>query len=413
MENPSTTTGSPWRVDDGPGRVLQLITTGEARTRSAIADVTGLARSTVSQRLDVLTEAQLVVETDEMVSSRGRPSRALRLNHEAGLMIGVDFGEARTRIAVTDLDTNILTERVLTLALGDGPDVLLDTVTATIREAITAAGLDGTPVVGIGLGLPAPVDYERGQVLGWSIMSGWDGYDIRAHLQQHWRVPILIDNDVNLLTLAEQRRYWPDQRHLLYIKAGTGVGSGMVIDGAVNRGAQGAAGDIGHAHISGYGDPQCRCGNLGCLESLVGGWALARDLSGRQNPGIHDARDVAARVKRGEVDAVARLRAAGRILGEAVAYATSLLNPNVIVLGGILGVTGDHLLAGVREVIYQRTLPLATRQLRIVPTRYRSRAGIAGAGYLVRDHVLDPATLDLTLATGVMPFGTGPQSVAD
>jgi predicted NBD/HSP70 family sugar kinase len=118
------------------------------------------------------------------------------------------------------------------------------------------------------------------------------------------------------------------------------------------------------------------------------------------HPGIHDARAVAELVKRGESDAVARLRAAGRILGKAVAYATSLLNPNVIVLGGILSATGDHMLAGVREVIYQRSLPLATRQLRIVPMRYRSRAGIAGAGYLVRDHVLSPATLDLTHAKG-------------
>lgn len=404
MQNPSNGVVSPWRVEDGPGRVLQLITTGQARTRTEIAEVTGLARSTVNQRIEALTGADLLVETDEMVSSRGRPSRALRLNPHAGLMISVDFGEERTRIAITDLNTAILAERVLRLALGDGPQTLLDVVTTAIRDAISGAGLDGRPVAGIGLGLPAPVDFEAGQVIGWSIMSGWDGYDIRGHLSQHWRVPILIDNDVNLLTLAEQRRHWSDQPHLFYIKAGTGVGSGMVIDGAVNRGAQGAAGDIGHAHINGYGDPECRCGNLGCLESLVGGWALARDLRERGRTGIHDAREVADLVKRGESDAVAQLRAAGRILGEAVAYATSLLNPNVIVLGGLLSVTGDHLMAGVREVIYQRALPLATRHLRIVPTRYRSRAGIAGAGYLVRDHVLDPATLDLTLAGGNSPF---------
>ncbi|WP_034648301.1 ROK family transcriptional regulator [Cellulomonas sp. HZM] len=406
MEQSTPASASPWRVDDGPGAVLRLITTGQARTRTAISEVTGLARSTVGQRLDALAAADLVVETDELVSSRGRPSRALRLNPAAGLMISVDFGEERTRIAVTDLATTILTERVMRLALDDGPETLLDIVGAAIRDAITGAGLDDVPVAGVGLGLPAPVDFGAGQVRGWSIMSGWDGYDIRSHLQQHWRVPVLIDNDVNLLTLAEQRRHWPDQTHLLYIKAGTGVGSGMVIDGAINRGAQGAAGDIGHAHINGYGDPQCRCGNLGCLEALVGGWALARDLRERGREGIHDARDVADRVKRGELDAVARLRSSGRILGEAVAYATSLLNPDVIVLGGLLSVTGDHLLAGVREVIYQRALPLATRQLRIVPTRFRSRAGIAGAGYLVRDHVFDPATLDRTLATGGSPFGT-------
>ncbi|MFE1962149.1 ROK family protein [Streptomyces sp. NPDC059479] len=403
-ETTNTAAGpSLWRADEGPGRILELITTGEARTRTVIAQVTGLSRSTVGQRLDALFAANLIREGDTHVPSRGRPSRALQLNDSAGLLISVDVGEERTRIAITDLNTHVLADRVESLAVGEGPDSLLDKITATVREMIAEAELSHKPVAGIGLGLPAPVDYEAGRVLGWSIMSGWEGYDIRGHLSRTWQVPILIDNDVNLLTLAEHRRFWHDQRHLLYIKAGTGVGSGMVIDGSINRGAQGAAGDIGHVRINGFGDPQCRCGNLGCLESLIGGWALARDLRSRQQ-GSHDARDVVAQIRRGDGEAVARLRAAGRVLGEAVAYATSLLNPNVIVLGGMLGTTGDHLLAGVREVIYQRSLPLATRQLRIVPTKYKNRAGIAGAAYLVRDHVLHPATLDATLAAGGSPF---------
>ncbi|WP_328915279.1 MULTISPECIES: ROK family transcriptional regulator [unclassified Streptomyces] len=396
----------PWRADEGPGRILELITTGQARTRTAISQLTGLSRSTVGQRLDVLFAAGLIRESDQSVPSRGRPSRTLQLDPSAGLIISVDVGEERTRVAVTDLSAGILTERVERLVLGEGPDVLLDKITATVREMIGNAGLADKAVAGIGLGLPAPVDYEAGRVLGWSIMSGWDDYDIRGHLRRTWQVPILIDNDVNLLTLAEHRRFWRDQPHLLYIKAGTGVGSGMVIGGRVNRGAQGAAGDIGHAHITGFGDPQCRCGNRGCLESLIGGWALARDLRGRHQNDGHDARDVVDQVKRGDSAAVAALRTAGRILGEAVAYATSLLNPDIIVLGGRLNTVGDHLMAGVREVIYQRSLPLATRQLQIVPTKFKSRAGIAGATYLVRDHVLHPATLDATLAAGGSPFAT-------
>ncbi|MFI0898157.1 ROK family protein [Streptomyces sp. NPDC020983] len=327
------------------------------------------------------------------------------MDHQAGLIIAVDIGEERARMAVTDLDARILAERVEPLALSEGPDVLLDKITASALGMIEQAGLAAKPVAGIGFGLPAPVDYEAGRVLGWSIMSGWDGYDIRGHLRRTWQVPILIDNDVNLLTLAEHRRYWHDQQHLLYIKAGTGVGSGMVIGGQVNRGAQGAAGDIGHARISGFGDPQCRCGNRGCLESLIGGWALARDLWGGQEGVGHGARDVIDQVRRGDSAAVGAVRTAGRVLGEAVAYATSLLNPDIIVLGGALSTIGDHLMAGVREVIYQRALPLATRQLQIVPTRYKSRAGVAGAAYLVRDHILHPATVDAALSSGKFPLG--------
>ena len=393
------TTATPARAEDGPGRILELIINGSARTRTGIAQITGLSRSTVGQRLDTLFDAQLIQESSDNVPSRGRPSRALELNPRAGVLLSVDVGEERTRMAVLDLNMAILGDRVARLALGDGPEVLLDRITAVLRELIDHLGLDQTAVAGLGLGLPAPVDYEAGRVQGWSIMSGWEGYDIRRHLRRSWPVSILIDNDVNLLTLAEHRRYWPDQRHLFFVKAGTGIGSGMVIDGAINRGAQGAAGDIGHAHVAGFGDPQCRCGNAGCLESLAGGWALARDLGEG-----HDARDVADRLRRGDSAAVTGLRQAGRIMGESVAYATSLLNPDVIVLGGLLATIGDDLLAGIRQVVYQRSLPLATRQLRIVSTRYKSRAGIAGAGYLVRDHVLSPAVLDACLAVGKSPF---------
>ncbi|MCY1136962.1 ROK family protein [Actinoplanes sp. Pm04-4] len=387
-------------ADDGPGWILGLITAGTARTRTAIAQVTGLARSTVGQRLDTLFDAQLIRESTESLPSRGRPSRVLELNPRAGVIISVDVGEDRTRMAILDLNMAIIGDRVERLTLGDGPEVLLDRITALVRELIVQQGLEQTAVAGFGLGLPAPVDYEAGRVMGWSVMSGWEGYDIRRHLRRSWPVPVLIDNDVNLLTLAEHRRFWPTARHLFFVKAGTGVGSGMVIDGAVNRGAQGAAGDIGHAHVAGFGDPQCRCGNVGCLESLVGGWALARDLGEG-----HDARDIAERLRRGDSAAVAALRNAGRIMGESVAYATSLLNPDVIVLGGLLGSTGDDLMAGVRQVVYQRSLPLATRRLQIVPTRFKSRAGIAGAGHLVRDHVLAPSTLDARLTVGKTPFG--------
>ncbi|MFI9627366.1 ROK family protein [Streptomyces sp. NPDC052042] len=394
----------PWHPHDGPGHILELITTGRAQTRSGIARITGLSRSTVSQRLDALLEAGLVWEGGTSASSRGRPSRALHLNAAAGIIIAVDIGESRTRVAVTDLEAKVLSDSVEPLVLSEGPRTLLGRITATVHEVIRDAGAEGKPVAGIGLGLPAPVDYEAGHVLGWSIMTGWDNYDIRAHLRADWPVPILIDNDVNLLTLAEHRRFWSDQRNLLYIKAGTGVGSGMVIDGHVHRGTQGAAGDIGHAHVSGFGDPQCRCGNQGCLESLVGGWALARDLREGRDAQGGDARYVVDRVRHGDSRALAALRRAGRVLGESAAYATSLLNPDVIVLGGLLGTTGGHLMAGVREVVYQRSLPLATRQLQIVTTRYKSHAGITGAAFLVRDHVLAPSTLDSALAAGSSPF---------
>jgi predicted NBD/HSP70 family sugar kinase len=396
-------TQDPGHYSVGPGRVLELITTRQAQTRTAIAQATGLARSTVVQRLDTLFEANLIQETDERRPSKGRPSQVLTLNQAAGLIVAIDIGEDRTRIAVSDLNLKILTENVEPLPVNSGPEIILEKISRTILELTEKADLAERQIAGIGLGLPAPVDYEAGQVAGWSIMSGWDGFDIRGYLQRNHQASILIDNDVNLLTVAEHRRHWPEARHLLYVKAGTGIGSGMIVDGRINRGAQGAAGDIGHAHIPGYGDPLCRCGNLGCLEALVGGWALARDL-GLGDDSAHGARDIAKLVQLGDAKALAALRAGGRILGEAVAYATSLLNPAVIVIGGVLATASDLLIAGVQQLIYQRSLPLATRQLRIQPTRFKSRAGIAGAAYLVLDHILDPQNLDQALLLGRSPF---------
>lgn len=401
----STASLRPERViDDSPGRVLQLITAGQARTRSEIARSLDLSRSTVGHRLGLLFEAGLIRESDEIVSSGGRPSRVLELNPTAGLIVSIYVGEDRTRTALVDLEANTISRRTDHLTVSDGPEQILDAITAGARQLIDESDIGAVPILGLGLGLPAPVDYEAGRVRGWSVMTGWDDFDIRGHLQKDWPVPILLDNDVNLLTLAEHRRHWPAKQHLFYIKAGVGVGSGMVIHGAVDRGAQGAAGDIGHAHMPGFGDPLCRCGNLGCLESLVGGWALARDLSQEHQVDSYKASDVVDLINRGDSAALAKLRAAGRILGEAAAYATSLLNPDVVVIGGMLGDTGDLMLAGVRELIYQRALPLATTHLQIVPTQFTTGAGIAGAAYLVRDHLLDPPTLDRILTTGQSPL---------
>ena len=389
----------------GPGSRPSTDHYSPGSTRTAIAQATGLGRSTVLQRLEALFDSGLIVETDEREASGGRPSKVLRLNHLAGLVGAVDIGEERTRIIVTDLGRRVVADHVEQLALSDGPTAILDHIAQTIRKLVADADHAAGSLVGIGFGLPAPVDYLAGKVVGWSIMSGWDGFDIRGHLGEVLEVPILIDNDVNLLTLAEHRRYWPNEQHLLYVKAGTGIGSGQIVGGRINRGAQGAAGrHRTRSHLRIRRPIVSLVKPAGAFEALAGGWALARDLRERSGVEIHDARGVVDLVQKGDTHALAGLRAAGRTLGEALAYATSLLNPSVIVVGGMLSSAGDHLIAGVRQLIYQHSLPLATRDMQIVPTKFRSRAGIAGAAYLVLDHVLDPMTIDEAIAGRIPSF---------
>jgi predicted NBD/HSP70 family sugar kinase len=387
------------RSDQGPGRVLAAIMNGEASTRTGIEQLTGLSRPTVANRLQLLSDAGLIRESSKRLSSGGRPANVIELDERAALCLCIDIGEERTRVAVADLRAKILVEQLVEIKVDDGPAIVLTRIEEVARQLLAHDELAGLRLGGIGVGLPAPVDFATGRSVGWSVMAGWDGYGVRDHLMNSFSVPVFVDNDVNLLLLAEQRLHWPDEGYLLYVKAGTGIGSGLVIDGKINRGALGAAGDIGHAHISGYGDPLCRCGNRSCLEALVGGWALARDLresSGSTNS-IHDARDVVRLIQRGDSDAVARVRDAGRILGEAVAFATSILNPAVIVIGGMLAEAGDQLMAGVREVVYQRSLPLATRSLNIVLSQLHEDAGIVGAALLVSDSLMAADRIDSLL----------------
>jgi predicted NBD/HSP70 family sugar kinase len=396
------------RTEVGPGHVLALVASGQARTRSAIAELTGLSRPTVAQRLEALFATGLLRESDDILPSGGRPARALVFDERSALVLCADIGEERTRVAVADLRGAIIDEEVLPVAVDEGPGPVLDRIVAATHGLLDGLGVGRDRIAGVGVGLPAPVDFSSGRTVGWSVMGDWEGYDIRGHLSGALEVSVLVDNDVNLLTLAEYRTFWSAESHLLYVKAGTGIGSGIISDHHLNRGAQGAAGDIGHARLSGYGDPACRCGNRGCLEALVGGWALARDLShstGRP-PRIHDARDIAQMVRRGDSAAVTRLWDAGRILGEAIAFSTSLLNPSVIVVGGMLASAGDHLLAGVREVVYQRALPLATKQLKIVHSRLDHHGAVTGAALLVIDSVLEPSAVDAALAAGAGDLGS-------
>jgi predicted NBD/HSP70 family sugar kinase len=380
----------------GVGDIVGLIASGQARTRASLAHVSGLSRSTVGQRLDVLFAAGLVTEASETLQSGGRPARALLLNKAFRVVAAVDLGEDHVRVALTDLTPTTLAERTAEVDIHAGPDVVLSSITDLIHALLADVNRPPSDLLGIGLGLPAPVDFAARQVVGYSVLTGWDGFDIPAWFARDFDAAVLADNDVNLLALAEHRRNWPDCDYLFYVKAGNGIGSGIVTHGTMYRGAQGAAGDIGHTRLSGEGGPLCRCGNVGCVEAYAAGWALVRDL---QLAGfdVHNAADVVALAQRHEPQAIRKLRDAGRSLGEAIASATSLLNPGVIVIGGVLTLAGDYLLAGVREVVYQRALPLATRELQLTAEHLDEHGGVLGGAQLVLDHAMEPANIEKLL----------------
>jgi len=392
-------TGADGASSTGAGRVLRLIREGQAVTRADLARRTGLARSTVAQRVDTLIAHRLVYEAGGRASTGGRPPTVLAFNEGAGVVLAADLGATHSRLAVADLSGAPLIEQAYDLDIATGPDAVLTWVQERYQALLAEAGRTSAEVLGIGVGIPAPVASGRGEPVAPPIMPGWDGFSIPRWFAAHYDAPVLVDNDVNIMALGEHWTHWRDIEHLLFVKVGTGIGCGIVADRHIHRGAQGAAGDIGHIRIAGHDDVICRCGNVGCLEAVAGGRALAHRLT---EAGIEarTSRDVVGLVRAGEPLAIQIVRDAGRYLGEVLASSVNFFNPGAIVIGGDISDAHQQLLAGVREVIFQRSLPLATGDLRIVPSRLGDRAGVIGAAIMVIEHILDPEAIDKAIEAG-------------
>ncbi|WP_461189034.1 ROK family transcriptional regulator [Arthrobacter sp. Z4-13] len=384
----------------GAGVLFQLLRDGKARTRAELVLTTGLARSTVAARIDALIASGLVGPAGEATSSGGRPPSRFAFNPAVRVVLAVDVGATHATVAVTDLNGQVLTQQRLAQDVADGPEAVLGRVVKEGASLIAKAGRRVADLAGVGIGLPGPVEHASGHPVKPPIMPGWDGFDVVSYVQRSLPVPVLVDNDVNIMALGEWTAHWPGDENFLFIKVATGIGSGIISSGTLQRGANGTAGDLGHVRVPRGDDVLCRCGNHGCLEALASGPALAAELDRQGVPAARGS-DVLRLVAQGNLQAIQVLRQAGRDLGDVLATVVNLLNPSVVVIGGSLGQAGEHLMAGVREVVYRRSLPLATAHLRIALSVAGDRAAILGASQMVTQHVLSPASIEATLqATG-------------
>jgi len=382
----------------GAGDLLTILRDGRARTRTELVKLTGLARSTVTVRLDALLDKRWIVPSGESVSSGGRPAVAFAFNRGARVVLAADLGALHARAAITDLGAGILAERRAEIAIDEGPEKVLGWLVDTFTELLGETGHAREEVSGAGVGLPGPVSHETGRPVNPPIMPGWDGFDVPGWLGERLGVPVLVDNDVNIMALGEHWSASRDIEHMIFVKLGTGIGSGVISGHRLHRGAQGAAGDIGHIGVGGETtDAICRCGNTGCLEAVAGGGALATRL---RESGLEasNAWDVVRLVRSGDPTAINLARQAGREVGEVLASLVNFFNPGVIVIGGELADAGEHLLAGVRERIYIRSLPLATANLQIRVSDLGESVGVIGAAVMVIEDALSPAAVDRSLA---------------
>ena len=365
-----------------------LVADGAATTRSALISATGLSRSAVAQRVDLLIERGLLVESEPLATDRGRPPYALDLASDEVLVVGVDLGATHSRIALTTLGGRVLAETAREIDINDGPERILGGVGGLIEELCRETSRGPDSLRAIGIGVPGPVEAESGTVVRPPIMQGWDGYRVPAFFEGRYPAPVLVDNDVNMMAFGEyvHRR---ESEHLLYVKVGTGIGCGIVSGGVLHRGASGAAGDIGHIRLPSHDDVPCHCGNAGCVEAVASGSAIAAALRAEGLEATR-ARDVVRLVSEGHPLARRQVRLAGQRIGEVLASLVSFHNPDTIVVGGILAQLHEDLLADIRGVIYRRALPLATRSLRIETSMLGEQAGVLGSARLAARHLLSP-----------------------
>ncbi|MFS1300856.1 ROK family protein [Streptosporangium longisporum] len=382
----------------GAGALLNILRDGRARTRAELVQLTGLARSTLAQRLDALVSLEWIVPTEEAISSGGRPAIAFTFNRTARVVLAADLGATHARVAITDLGTTVLAERAVEMPIDRGPEETLGWLQHTFEDMLAGTGHRLDQVCGVGVGLPGPVEYGSGRPVNPPIMPGWDGFPVPEWLGSRLGVPVLVDNDVNIMALGEHWAARPEADHLIFIKIGTGIGCGIISDRRLHRGAQGAAGDIGHIRVASGLDTVCRCGNLGCLEAVAGGAAMATRLRA-EGVDAEDSRDVVRLVRTGNTQAVQLIRQAGREVGDVLASIVNFFNPAVIVVGGDISEAGEQVLAGLREVIYSRSLPLATQHLTITASELGDRAGMIGAAVMVIEHVLAPGSVDRSITT--------------
>jgi predicted NBD/HSP70 family sugar kinase len=374
-------------------RVIDTLRELGVASRAEIARRTRLSRTTVSGLVAEMRDQGLVVdrpEADGDQQGAGRPPTLIGLAAPAGAALGIDFGKRHLAVAIADLSHTVLAEDRREMEEGYDYAHGMDAATLVVDELLAQAGLRRGQLIGVGLGLPGPINLPSGQVGSSAILPGWVGLRVAEEMGARLQLPVQVDNDANLGALAEL--FWGAGRgaeDLIYLKVATGIGSGLVIRGRLFHGAGGTAGEIGHLTIDESG-PICRCGNRGCLETFAAGDALVELL--RSSLG-HEltAEEIVERAKDGDVGCRRAIGDAGRHIGSAVASVCNILNPARVVVGGSVGQAGDLLLTEMREAVRRRAVLSAAEDVEIVSGVLGERAEVLGAVALILGDAERPA----------------------
>ncbi|MDT0431345.1 ROK family transcriptional regulator [Streptomyces salyersiae] len=382
-------------------RVVRAVRMAGSLTQAEIARSTGLSAATVSNIVRELKEGGTVEVTP--TSAGGRRARSVSLSGDAGIVIGVDFGHTHLRVAIGNLAHQVLAEESEPLDVDASSAQGFGRAEQLVNRLIETTGIAPGKVIGVGLGVPGPIDVESGTLGSTSILPGWTGINPGQELAGRLGVPVYVDNDANLGALGEL--VWGAGRglkDLAYIKVASGVGAGLVIDGHIYRGPGGTAGEIGHITLDESG-PVCRCGNRGCLETFTAARYVLPLLRPSHGPDLTMDR-VVQLAREGDPGCRRVIGDVGRYIGSGVANLCNLLNPSRVVLGGSLAEAGELVLAPIRDSVSRYAIPSAARQLSVLPGALGGRAEVLGALALVLSEMGDSTLLESTLPTASPVF---------
>ncbi|MFD7613248.1 ROK family protein [Streptomyces sp. NPDC059828] len=378
-------------------RVVRAVRMAGSLTQAEIARATGLSAATVSNIVRELKDGGTVEVTP--TSAGGRRARSVSLSGDAGIVIGVDFGHTHLRVAVGNLAHQVLAEESEPLDVDASSEQGFGRAEVLVKRLIASTGIGEDKVIGVGLGVPGPIDVESGTLGSTSILPGWTGINPSEELARRLGVPVYVDNDANLGALGEL--VWGSGRgvkDLAYIKVASGVGAGLVIDGQIYRGPGGTAGEIGHITLDESG-PVCRCGNRGCLETFASARYVLPLLQPSHGQDLTMDR-VVQLAREGDPGCRRVIADVGRHIGSGVANLCNLLNPSRVVLGGNLAEAGELVLAPIRESVSRYAIPSAARQLSVLPGALGSRAEVLGALALVLSEMGDSTLLEGSAGSG-------------
>jgi predicted NBD/HSP70 family sugar kinase len=369
-----------WLRDRNRERVVGALRERGHISQSEIARMTGLSRTTVHTLVTELKDSGVVHEVETGVPDfrGGRPAVLLMLRDSSLAVVGIDFGHSHVGVAVANVGHDVLAERRCDLDVSHDAKTALDTATRMVEEVLAEAHVERRSVIGAGIGIPGPLDRARGAAGSATILPGWTGIRIRSDMRDRLAMPVEIENDANLGALAELT--WGAGRecsNFAYIKAATGIGAGLVVDGRLLRGASGTAGEIGHTTLDESG-ALCYCGNRGCLETVASGPAILQ-LVGQGDDRTLTLDRVIDLAAEGDVRCRRALSDAGREIGVAVAGLCNLINPERVIVGGLLSRANDVLLQPLRESIRRHAVQAAAEKVEVVQAVFVERAELLGA----------------------------------